>query len=107
MMLAAVSAAFCPITVLYFAFEFRELYRRYREQVHEEAKKGPWPLAISKDPEPTPGIRFRDRTPEEAPVCPVCHEEVYGQVRVCEKCGTAHHEDCWNFQGGCAQFGCG
>jgi hypothetical protein len=40
--------------------------------------------------------------------CPVCacsiaHDEA--QV-ACEHCSTPHHDDCWEYAGGCAIFGC-
>lgn len=44
---------------------------------------------------------------EEAPACAVCGERVSGQVHRCPRCATPHHRDCWDYQGGCAAFGCG
>ena len=39
--------------------------------------------------------------------CPVCAARIEGEIRVCEKCRTPHHAECWSWQQGCALFGCG
>lgn len=63
----------------------------------------------------TPGAA---RVPESAPRqvtflephpsarCPVCRDGIQGQVRMCPRCRVLSHDDCWEFQGGCAIFGC-
>ncbi|MBI4865452.1 MAG: hypothetical protein HY816_00730 [Candidatus Wallbacteria bacterium] len=38
--------------------------------------------------------------------CPVCGEPAEGEVRTCEKCGTPHHRDCWDYAGRCALYAC-
>jgi hypothetical protein len=37
--------------------------------------------------------------------CPVCSEVLVTMV-VCKRCRTPHHEDCWNYYGGCSVYGC-
>jgi TM2 domain-containing membrane protein YozV len=42
-------------------------------------------------------------------VCPYCGVEVTqgsSAPRFCTSCGTAHHEECWQENGGCTVFGC-
>lgn len=40
--------------------------------------------------------------------CPYCKEEIkFGDsVTVCPECGTAHHAECWEKNGGCTTLGC-
>lgn len=42
---------------------------------------------------------------EEEHVCPYCLEEVHRQdargVKICQECGTWHHQDCWDLTGAC------
>ena len=44
-------------------------------------------------------------TRDEA-ICPVCGQAVDANPRVCQRCETPHHADCWEYTGGCAIFGC-
>src|SRR5216684_4711613 len=42
-------------------------------------------------------------------VCPYCRapfDDVNGQAIECEGCGTPHHADCCEENGGCTVFGC-
>lgn len=41
-------------------------------------------------------------------ICPFCKTEIAetDAVKVCPACGIAHHEGCWNENGGCTTFGC-
>lgn len=39
-------------------------------------------------------------------ICQVCGEETEPPVRDCVSCGAAHHDDCWEYNGGCASTGC-
>jgi TM2 domain-containing membrane protein YozV len=42
-------------------------------------------------------------------VCPYCRapfDDVNGQAIECEGCGTPHHADCYEENGGCTVFGC-
>jgi hypothetical protein len=44
----------------------------------------------------------------EAITCGVCGDEVAEDVGVaCLRCSSPHHSDCWDFNQGCAVFGCG
>ena len=38
--------------------------------------------------------------------CPVCATVIKEEPRLCERCETPHHQDCWDYAGGCALFGC-
>ncbi|NSW54780.1 MAG: hypothetical protein HPY44_02090 [Armatimonadetes bacterium] len=40
--------------------------------------------------------------------CPVCQGRVLrGELYVtCPACGTPHHQDCWEYYGGCGVYGC-
>lgn len=43
------------------------------------------------------------------PVCPYCRmplETAQEAAHLCPVCGTPHHEDCWEENGGCTVFGC-
>lgn len=39
-------------------------------------------------------------------VCPFCRDGLDDEVRACEDCQAAHHQDCWDEHGGCSIFGC-
>jgi hypothetical protein len=40
--------------------------------------------------------------------CQVCSHPIAAESRVrCRRCRTPHHDDCWEFNGGCATFACG
>jgi TM2 domain-containing membrane protein YozV len=44
-----------------------------------------------------------------AAVCPYCRapfDAVNGEAMQCEGCGTPHHADCYQENGGCTVFGC-
>ena len=43
---------------------------------------------------------------EETGRCPVCATELEGLVVHCATCDSPHHEDCWQYTGHCAIFGC-
>jgi len=44
---------------------------------------------------------------EAASRCPTCSTAVDdGEGTVCPRCGTGHHDDCWQHGGGCSVFGC-
>ncbi|MBI4862942.1 MAG: hypothetical protein HY815_22170 [Candidatus Riflebacteria bacterium] len=40
--------------------------------------------------------------------CPVCREKLAEtrQLRVCPRCQTPHHLECWEYNGACGVFGC-
>lgn len=45
-------------------------------------------------------------------LCPICRHEIPGlpgepaSARQCVRCSTWYHQDCWDYGGGCAIFGC-
>lgn len=39
--------------------------------------------------------------------CPVCATDLEGEARLCDRCRTPHHPECWSYFGGCAVFACG
>lgn len=42
--------------------------------------------------------------------CGVCGETAQlgdREVVVCDRCNAVHHQDCWEYNGGCSRFGCG
>jgi hypothetical protein len=40
-------------------------------------------------------------------VCQICGETITHELVHCRRCKTPHHEDCWEYFGGCSTFGCG
>jgi hypothetical protein len=40
-------------------------------------------------------------------VCQICGEMITHELVHCRRCKTPHHEDCWEYFGGCSTFGCG
>ena len=52
-----------------------------------------------------PGIDMTEMTPDLGN-CPVCGHDVAMERTKCTACRTPHHEDCWQYSGGCAIFGC-
>ena len=39
--------------------------------------------------------------------CPVCGNDILpGTGKICELCATPHHQECWDYNFGCATFGC-
>ena len=39
--------------------------------------------------------------------CPICCEEITGDMVICVRCKTPHCRDCWLYNGQCAMFACG
>ncbi|MFA5142001.1 MAG: RING finger protein [Candidatus Woesearchaeota archaeon] len=48
-----------------------------------------------------------EKLPAEAAKCPVCGTSMKRKRKVCPRCRTPHHRDCWRYNKGCAIFGCG
>lgn len=40
------------------------------------------------------------------PTCPVCGTGISERPFLCPHCDTPHHADCWDYNGGCATYGC-
>lgn len=46
---------------------------------------------------------------QQAPVvrtCAICGQAVAKSWLQCQRCGSIHHRDCWEFNGRCSTFGC-
>ena len=43
---------------------------------------------------------------DQAARCPVCGCDVQHRAVLCPTCDTPHHQDCWEYTGTCAIFGC-
>lgn len=39
-------------------------------------------------------------------LCRVCGAELTDKLMLCQRCETPHHQDCWDYNGGCAIYGC-
>lgn len=40
--------------------------------------------------------------------CQICGSKIAPEAKVvCRRCGTPHHEDCWEFNGRCSTYACG
>lgn len=39
-------------------------------------------------------------------ICPVCSTALAAPVLRCDRCDTPHHEQCWDYLGRCAVYGC-
>jgi Prokaryotic RING finger family 1 len=56
------------------------------------------------------GIQFvAGETPQllETARCGVCGDHLTDEIVVCRRCNTPHHRDCWQYNTGCATYGCG
>ncbi len=51
-------------------------------------------------------MEVRVSAPEEA-MCRVCGCAVTAPVARCASCRTPHHQDCWDYNGGCSVYACG
>lgn len=49
-----------------------------------------------------------DTSTETHARCPVCGDLVaLDEAIACSSCSAPHHQDCWDYHGGCSLFGCG
>jgi hypothetical protein len=56
------------------------------------------------------GVEFLEQAaadPTTEVVCQICGEAIVEELVHCRRCKTPHHEDCWQYFGGCSTFGCG
>lgn len=74
------------------------LHDRLLECVHRRVAQG---IAIINAGPPPP-------EEAEAPLCKICCGPIEDPRRrvVCAVCRTPHHDDCWEFNGGCSVYGC-
>ena len=107
--LAAVGALLWPLSLPFYLYQFGRLGGRIRRELRRDREKAAaptWPLSVEAPPRPMEGIEF-PRAASAPGVCPVCMEVVSeGKARVCPRCGTVHHVECWDFQGGCGRYAC-
>lgn len=47
-----------------------------------------------------------NHTGEGPPACPVCGAAIDSDPRLCARCETPHHADCWGYTGRCAVYAC-
>ena len=47
------------------------------------------------------------KLPEEIARCLVCGERILLDRIECRRCDTAHHKDCWDYNGRCSTYACG
>ena len=52
-----------------------------------------------------PGVVLAAVEVKRGSECPVCGNKIDKGVN-CPGCGTPHHEDCWEYFGGCSIYGC-
>lgn len=54
------------------------------------------------------GVLLKMSNSEHATTCPVCATaiEPTDQIKLCPACETPHHCDCWEYNEGCAIYGC-
>lgn len=58
--------------------------------------------------EPNEVLALEGGEAPEAPRCPCCDDPLADLPGVrCQDCDTWHHQDCWDFLGGCSIYGCG
>ena len=53
------------------------------------------------------GAKGESRVAESPGRCLVCGRGLDAEVVACASCATAHHADCWAFNGRCATYACG
>ena len=62
-------------------------------------------LAAARGAEEVAGVMIATLETHVGSACPVCGHAVEGGRR-CGGCATPHHQDCWEYSGGCAIFAC-
>ncbi|MBI4865935.1 MAG: hypothetical protein HY816_03190 [Candidatus Wallbacteria bacterium] len=51
-------------------------------------------------------LRLLPMTAGQAAHCPVCGSGLLGAAVQCSRCATPHHQDCFEYNGGCGLYGC-
>lgn len=107
---AAAGAIIWPLAAFLYACGYIHLIKRlFRMAAASRAQKTEedrWPVSLQKPIPAPPGIEFQQVPAERKTACPICMEELRGEVKVCPSCGTAHHAECWTFHGGCGMYAC-
>ena len=105
-LLPVVTAAFFLLRYLYLTVI--EL-RRPLPPAPSDGRRKALPIRPAPVPELVEGFHVEGQEAGDAR-CPVCgggfDEEGAPPPRRCEACETLHHEDCWNYVGRCAIYGC-
>ena len=58
------------------------------------------------------GITILERSAEKSTeepglgICQICGEPIALDSVFCRSCKTAHHRDCWEYNGACSTYGC-
>ena len=53
-----------------------------------------------------PGIQWGELSVRMAGRCPICATTLVEPLVRCERCLAPHHEECWDYAGRCATYGC-
>jgi hypothetical protein len=55
---------------------------------------------------PPAGIELGERSERAAGLCPICTTPLRDPIVRCKRCSSPHHQDCWQYLGRCATYGC-
>jgi len=55
---------------------------------------------------PLPGIELGERVERPSGLCPICTTPLRDPIVRCRHCSSPHHQDCWEYLGRCATYGC-
>ncbi len=55
---------------------------------------------------PLPGIELGERVERASGLCPICTTPLRDPIVRCRRCSSPHHQDCWEYLGHCATYGC-
>lgn len=82
---------------------------RHEESLHEfiDAALDLFDRAIATSGEGIEILSHGASSPESEVTCQICGEAITEELVRCRRCKTPHHEDCWQYFGGCSTFGCG
>ena len=55
---------------------------------------------------PPLGIELGERFERASGLCPICSSPLRNPIVRCKRCSSPHHQDCWEYLGRCATYGC-
>ena len=61
---------------------------------------------LSQAPLPSEAMEVQVVSSEEEPLCQICGDSIEDEHCRCAACGTAHHIDCWDYNGRCSTYAC-